>query len=225
MSRASVLRSPREALLGLGPVVAVGLPLLLAGTMLSPYGQFLGTTALVLAIVGLSLGVVTGRTGMISLCQMGFAGLGAWVMLWFATHASGAPFLLAVLVSGLAMLPVSLLVSLPALRLRGVNLAVITLAFALTVQIVLSVNDFPGNSDGVTVSRPGWLETDGSFLWACAAIFVVIAIGLAVLDRTRLGASWRAVRHSERAAAALGRSVARVKLTSFALSAFIAGIA
>jgi branched-chain amino acid transport system permease protein len=229
MSRASLARSakamtPRGLLLFSGPGVAVVVPLILGAALLSPYGQFLGITAVITAIVALSLGVVTGRAGMISLCQMAFAGLGAWMMLWFEVHAPGTPFLLALLLSGLAIVPVSLLVSVPALRLRGVNLAVITLAFALTVQIVLTVNGFPGESKGVVITRPSALISDQSFLWLCAAIFVGFALILALIDRTPIGASWRAVRHSERAAAALGRSVPVTKLSAFALSAFIAGI-
>jgi branched-chain amino acid transport system permease protein len=230
MSRASLASSaravtPRGLLSFSGPGIAIVVPLVLGAALLSPYGQFLGITAVITAIVALSLGLVTGRAGMISLCQMAFAGLGAWMMLWFEVHAPGVPFLLAILLSGLAIVPVSLLVSVPALRLRGVNLAVITIAFALTVQIVLTVNGFPGESNGVVVLRPGAFVSDKSFLWLCAAIFVGFALLLALIDRTPIGASWRAVRHSERAAAALGRSVPITKLSAFALSGFIAGVA
>jgi branched-chain amino acid transport system permease protein len=232
MSRVSLvaLRTRRPALTApsartVTPGAFVVVLLVLAQLVLSSYNQFLATTAIVTALVALSLGVVTGRTGMISLCQMSFAGLGAWVMLWLSLHVHGIPFIVAVVLSGLAMLPVSLVVSVPALRLRGVNLAVITIAFAETVQIVITNVEFPGQRAGFVLTRPGWLASTSSYLWLCSGFFVIFALLLWGLDRTRVGASWRAVRHSERASAALGRSVPQTKLISFAFSAAIAGVA
>jgi branched-chain amino acid transport system permease protein len=197
----------------------------IASLTLSSYGQFLGITAVTTAMVAMSVGIVTGRTGMISLCQMSFAALGEWALLWLNDHAPGMPFLVDVLISGLVMIPISLLVSLPALRLRGILLAVITIAFASTVVVVITNNNFPGENAGVVLNRPGWLISNTSYLRLSFAIFALFAVALWCLDRTSLGATWRAVNHSERAAAALGRSVAQAKLISFALSAFIAGVA
>lgn len=216
---------PRATLLAVAPGLFVLVVFVLAGLMFSPYGQYIAVGAVITALVALSLGVVTGRAGVISLGQMGFAGLGAWVMLWLNVHASEIPFLISAFIAGLAMLPVSLLLSLPALRLRGINLAIITLAFAVTVGIIFSVHGFPGSSQGIALLRPDFLASDQSYFWACAVIFGLFGLALAVIDRIPIGASWLAVKHSERAAAALGRSVARAKLSAFALSAFIAGVA
>jgi branched-chain amino acid transport system permease protein len=206
---------------GLGiPVFLFFLPSLLSSTNL-----YDATGGIIVAMIILSLGVVTGRAGMLSLCQMAFAAVGAWVFLWFQVHHPSIPFVVDLVLAGLVTVPVGLLISLPALRLRGVNLAVITLAFAAALNVIITVNDFPGISQGVFVAKPGFIETDRSYFWFCAAIFCAAAGLIALLARTRVGASWLAVRQSERAAAALGRSVTRTKMSAFGLSAFIAGIA
>jgi branched-chain amino acid transport system permease protein len=207
------------------PLVGVPLFLLIVPSFLSTADQFTAISAVVTALIILSLGVVTGRAGMLSLCQMAFAAVGAWVFLWLKIHHSDWSFMVDLLVSGLVTVPVGLLVGLPALRLRGVNLAVITLAFAAALNVIITVNDFPGISQGVFVNRPSFVTADRSYFWFCCAIFCVAAAIIAGLARTRIGASWLAVRHSERATAALGRSVTRSKMSAFGFSAFIAGIA
>jgi branched-chain amino acid transport system permease protein len=207
------------------PGLGVPLFLLVMPWVLSATDIFTATSGLVVALIILSLGVVTGRAGMLSLCQMAFAAVGAWVFLWLQVHDHSLPFLVDLVIGGLITVPVGLLIGLPALRLRGVNLAVITLAFAAALNVIITVNDFPGISQGVFVARPGFIQSDKAYFWFCAVVFCIAAGLIAALARTRIGASWLAVRHSERATAALGRSVTRTKMSAFGLSAFIAGIA
>jgi branched-chain amino acid transport system permease protein len=207
------------------PGLGIPLFLLVMPWILSATDIFTATSGLMVALIILSLGVVTGRAGMLSLCQMAFAAVGAWVFLWLQVHDHSLPFLLDLVIGGLVTVPVGLLIGLPALRLRGVNLAVITLAFAAALNVIITVNDFPGISQGVFVARPGFIQSDKAYFWFCAVVFCIAAGLIAGLARTRIGASWLAVRHSERATAALGRSVTRTKMSAFGLSAFIAGIA
>jgi branched-chain amino acid transport system permease protein len=208
-------------------VPGLGIPgfLLLVPIIVSSADLYTATSAIITALVILSLGVVTGRAGMMSLCQMAFAACGAWAFLWLQVHAHSLPFTVDVAIAGLVTVPFGLLIALPALRLRGVNLAVITLAFASALNVVLTVNNFPGLSQGIFVQTPNFISTDKEYFYFCAAIFCVAAGLIAILARTRIGASWLAVRYSERATAALGRSVTRTKMSAFALSALIAGIA
>jgi len=192
--------------------------------LLPNYWVFLITAVFIVGIALQSLGLVAGRTGMISLCQMSFAGVGAWVTGYL--NVSGFPGGLPVwiVIGGLAAVPVGIAIGLPALRLRGINLAIVTLGFAAAFDTVLATITFPGQTTFTQVPRPMFFESDRGFFIFVVLVYGVIAVGLEFLNRSRLGASWLAVRHSERAAAANAISIPRAKLSAFAISAFIAGI-
>lgn len=116
------------------------------------------------------------------------------------------------------------LVGLPALRLRGLNLAAITLTFAVAVDAVFSTTGFPGNESVTPFSRTAPFIDDRSFLLFCGFILAASMLGLSWLSGRRVGGVWAAIRFSERASAALGLSVASGKLTAFSVSAAIAGL-
>lgn len=203
-----------------GSVVAGGVVV----GLLPPYWLFLATSLLVWAVALQSLGLVTGRTGMIALCQMSFAGVGAWVVGWL--NVSGFPGGLALwtLIGGAAAVPFGVAIGLPALRLRGINLAIVTLSFATAFDSVLSTISFPGQTSFTPVPRPDAFSSDAGYFVFVLIWFTAIAVALEFVARSRLGASWLAVRHSERAAAAHGVSIPQAKLSAFALSAFVSGI-
>ncbi|TDB84453.1 branched-chain amino acid ABC transporter ATP-binding protein/permease [Actinomadura sp. KC216] len=192
--------------------------------VLPPYWIYLAISAAISAVIMLSFGVIVGRAGVISLCQMSFAAIGAWVMLRLNVAEAPGGFYLWLLLGGLAAVPVGVAIGLPALRIRGVNLAVVTFGFAVSTDIVLNVNEFPGAKDLTTLDRPAPFDTDGGYFVFCMIVFTVLALALGIIGRTRLGLSWYELRHSERSAAAHGISVARSKLAAFAISAFVAGI-
>ncbi|HWV84839.1 MAG TPA: ATP-binding cassette domain-containing protein [Capillimicrobium sp.] len=220
MSRAD-RRTALTALAAAAAVVAVALlPL-----VVDDYWTYLATSALILGLVAASIGVVTGRAGMLSLCQLSFAAVGAYGVAWCQAHAPGLPFVVKALIGTLLAVPVGVLVGLPALRLRGVNLAIVTLTFAVAVAAVLADQGFPGANSGTIVERPGFAETDAAYFRFVWVAFVVVALLLAWAGRRRLGAAWLAVRQSERATAALGLSVVRIKLGAFAVAAAVAGLA
>jgi branched-chain amino acid transport system permease protein len=202
---------------------AAAASLLVAGVLPS-YWVFLCTTAVIAAVSLQSVGVVSGRTGMISLCQMSFAGIGAWTVAWLNVHDAPGSLPLWILVGGLAAVPFGLAIGLPALRLRGINLAVVTLGFAAAFDNVLAATTFPGQTEFKFVPRPAFFDSDERYFVFCVIVFALITIGLELLSQTRLGAGWLAIRHSERATAAHGMSVPGGKLSAFALSAFIAGV-
>ncbi len=129
-----------------------------------------------------------------------------------------------ILIGGLAAVPLGIVIGLPALRLRGINLAVVTLGFASAFDAVLAATTFPGQTQFLQVPRPEIFDSDeGYFLFVLIA-FALIAGALELLARSRLGSSWLAIRHSERAAAAHGVSIPTAKLLAFAISAFISGV-
>lgn len=192
--------------------------------VLPPYWVYLAISAAISAVIMQSFGVIVGRAGVISLCQMSFAAIGAWVVLRLNVAEAPGGFYLWLILGGLAAVPVGVAIGLPALRIRGVNLAVVTFGFAVSTDIVLNVNEFPGADDLTILDRPAPFDTDGGYFVFCVIVFTILAVALGIIGRTRLGLSWYELRHSERSAAAHGISVARSKLAAFAISAFVAGI-
>ncbi|GAA4225591.1 hypothetical protein GCM10022254_07800 [Actinomadura meridiana] len=192
--------------------------------VLPPYWIYLAISAAVSAVIMQSFGVIVGRAGVMSLCQMSFAAIGAWVMLRLNVAEAPGGFFVWLILGGLAAVPVGIAIGLPALRIRGVNLAVVTFGFAVSADIVLSVNPFPGAQDLLMLDRPKPFDTDGGYFILCVIVFTILAVILGIIGKTRLGLSWYELRHSERSAAAHGISVARSKLAAFAISAFVAGI-
>jgi len=208
--------------------VTTALSLTLLGTLvlflLPKYWIFLLTAVFITGVALQSVGLVAGRTGMISLCQMSFAGVGAWVTGYLNLISAPGGLLVWMIAGGLAAVPIGIAIGLPALRLRGINLAIVTLGFAAAFDTVLATITFPGATTFTQVTRPDLFDTDRGYFVLVLATFGIIAIALEFINRSRLGASWLAVRHSERAAAAHGISIPRAKLSAFAISAFISGI-
>ncbi|GLZ41366.1 ATP-binding cassette domain-containing protein [Actinokineospora sp. NBRC 105648] len=182
------------------------------------------TAAAVAVVFMQSYGLITGRAGVISLCQLSFAAIGAWTVGWANVHEVPGGLYVWLLLGGLVAVLAGLLIGLPALRLRGVNLAVATFAFAIALDVVFGGLSFPGQNDYNFVRRPELFDTDAAYFVFTAIVVAVIFVGLYFLDRSRLGGALVEIRHSERAAAAHGISVTKGKLAAFALSAFVAGV-
>ena len=183
-------------------------------------------TSLIGMLVCLSIVVLTGWSGQISLAQMAFAGVAGFSLSRLATEV-GVPFPVAPLLAAVLAAGAGLAVGLPALRARGVSLAVVTLAGAVVVEeAVFKRPTLTGGFGGSRVPAPAGLEPSGAaFGLLVLAVLVVTAVGLARLRTTAAGRRLLAVRANERAAAAVGVDVAATRLGAFALSAFLAGVA
>ena len=205
-------------------VAAVGLGAILSAA-LPGYFVFLAISAVVAAIAILGLGIVTGSAGMIALCQLTFAAVGAWIVSLLNVMQAPGGFVVWLLLGGIAAGLVGILVGLPALRLRGVNLAVVTLGFAAAADVTLVQIQFPGSADGTAVERPTLFSNDREFFFLSVVVLAICALGVFFLQRGRWGSSWKAVAFSERGTAAAGQSVQSAKLTAFAVSAALGGIA
>ena len=191
---------------------------------LSDFRVFLATAAIITAVIARSVGFLYADTRMVSLCQVSLAGVGGWTVGWLTLN-SGVPVGVALLLGGLAAVPVGVVVGLPALRLRGVDLAVVTLGFAAAIQVAVFNRGFPGTRTNFAVPRPGFAESEVRFLWFTLAVAMLIELGLRLVRRRTAGSTWAVVGQSERATAAAGHSVVVTKLTAFATSAFVAGMA
>jgi sulfate-transporting ATPase len=189
------------------------------------------TTSAAFGIIVLSLVVVTGFTGQLSLAQFALAGMGGWIAASLVVD-EGAPFWLAVVAGVLGAVPVGVLVGLPSLRTRGVNLAVATLGLAVVIQAwVLGNADRTGGITGLEIGAPDLfgLEIDPlhhpeRYALLAFGLLVVAGVMVANLRRGRAGRRLVAVRSNERAAASLGISVFGAKLYAFGASAAIAAI-
>jgi sulfate-transporting ATPase len=190
------------------------------------------TASLIGAIVFLSFVVIVGYVGQISLVQMGFAGLGALVVAKVATVA-GWPFPLPVIAGAALAVPLGLLVGLPALRVRGINLAVITLGAAFTLdQMLFSDPALTGLGTGLVVAPPrlfgiqlNSVTSERAFGIFVLAMFLLAAVAVTLVRRSALGMRFLAIRANERGAAAAGISVVRTKLAAFSLAGAIGGLA
>lgn len=202
---------------------------LLAGTTLGSYPSYLISLALINVIAAVGLNLLVGNSGQISLCHSSFMAIGAYGSSML-TAMFGLPFWLSIPCAALGAAAVGALLGMPARRLSGIYLALATLAFLQIVQIAIEESaDFTGGVRGLDVPK--------AFFWPSVpvgprSLFFVVAGACALsiwsaanLLKSKLGREINAARLSPHAAQALGVSVARVKLTAFALSAAYAGLA
>jgi len=191
-------------------------------------------SSLLYAVIGLSVVVVTGYAGQVTFAQLPLAGVAAFLVPPLADNLH-IPFPFAPLLAALAATVVGVVIGLPALRIRGLTLAVVTLALAYAVEALWFRNVDIVGSDGLTVPTPkifGWdlgvgKGTDfprSTFGLVALAVLVLAALGVAWLRTSRLGSRMLAVRANERSAAASGVNVVQVKIAAFAIGAFLAGL-
>ena len=191
--------------------------------------------SLTMAIIALSQVVVTGFAGQISLVQLTLAGVAAFSLSRLGEQLD-VPFPLAPLLAALIAMVIGVVLGLPALRIRGLPVAVVTLALAVALEAFWFKNiQFNGGLEGAPIDDPtlfGWDFGIGAgesypriqFGLMCLAVLVAVALGVAKLRTSRLGASMLAVRANERSAAAAGIDVSKTKVLAFAIGAFIAGL-
>jgi branched-chain amino acid transport system permease protein len=203
--------------------------LALAGAFMSSYPIYLLSLAMINVIAALGLNLLSGNSGQISLCHSSFMAIGAYVSA-LLTIRSGLPFWLAIPLAAGVAAALGALLGLPASRLKGIYLALATLGFLQIVQIVIEeLADVTGGVRGLKVPVPSFAtgkKVDFYPLYLIVLGLCAFAIwATRNLLRSRVGREFNAVRTSPHAAQALGVSVARVKLTAFALSAGYAGVA
>ncbi|MGE4086426.1 MAG: branched-chain amino acid ABC transporter ATP-binding protein/permease, partial [Vicinamibacterales bacterium] len=188
-------------------------------------------TTFAMGLVLLSVVVITGYAGQLSLAQFALAGFGALVA-GRLVDAGGWPFLPAMLAGVVATVPLGALFALPAVRARGINLAIVTLGLGTGIELMVFQNgDFVGGFAGTKVGKPslfGWdfnaINHPGRYAIVSMVCFTVVALMVASMRRGRSGRRLLAVRTNERAAAALGISVPGAKVYAFAVSAGIAAL-
>ena len=220
--------APRRQAVRLAVLVAVLVlpPFLLTGFLDTLLGaEWQGQLALVppMALVFLSIVVVTGYAGQISLAQGVLAGFGAFVAAHLVADQHW-PFLLAAAVAAVVTVPLGALLAWRATRLPPLFLGLATLAFAAAMDSVLTSKGFARGLAGVPFERPGFLTSDRSYYFAALTLFLLCALLVRNLRRGKTGLALAAMRDSQVGLASLGAGVAQLKLVSFCLSAFLAGL-
>ncbi len=201
--------------------------------LLSNYWLRTLISAAALTLASLSVSLLFAQLGMVSLAQYGLLGVGGWFALRIA-HGTGLPFEVALIGGGLAAAIVGLVVGLPALRMRGLYLAIITLMTAGAIQVLISAFGFPdggsgwlGKSSGARLMMPRPLLASGDEAYFRYSIVVVaLCFGLVALHvRARPGRAWAMIRRGEVCALAGGVNIVAYKVWAFALAGFLAGVA
>jgi branched-chain amino acid transport system permease protein len=209
-------------------IACVFLVLLALPFALGNYGHYILATVMIYGMVALSLNILIGMGGQISIGHAGFWALGAYGSA-LAVTKFGAPFLTGVATGGIVAALFGALVALPALRVQGHYLAIATLGFALFVQQALfEWEALTGGRQGLAVPRPSLfgieLDSDFSYYYLLLAIFLLLAWIAGNFARSHTGRALAALRMSAVAAECCGIARPRHIIIAFVVSAFFTGI-
>ncbi len=205
----------------------LGIALLAAPLLLPEYYLSQLVFILIYSIVGLGLMLLSGYTGQISIGHAAFLAVGAYTEAYLQSR--GWPFVLSLTAAALLSAAAGIVVGLPALRTKGMYLAIATLAFGFIVEEILARwESVTGGNSGMQVGRIDLfglaINTEQRFYYLALAITVGVTLLALNLLRSPTGRAFVAVRDSEISAQSMGINLARYKTIAFALSAALAGI-
>lgn len=210
----------RLGVIGLLGLVVVVIPHLLPGTLVN-----IAARAAVFAIVALSMNVLMGYAGQVSLGHQAFVGVGAFTAAYFLSEAD-MPYpvaLLAALGTGAGS---ALVLGAVALRVRGLYLALVTIAYGLFAQeVIFNIRALTGGGAGLRAPRPGFFEGDIAYVYFCLVVLALVLIFDWRLTSSKAGRAIEALRDDERVAASWGINITAFKLLAFVISGSIAGLA
>ena len=189
-------------------------------------------SSVIFTVAAMGTAVLYARLGLVSLAQVALVGVGGWVTLrmWHLFHL---PFEINMLAGASVAAVVGMLIGLPALRMRGLYLALITLMAAAGFQILVTGTQFPNGGSGwlgiavnsIFMPRPFLGHSDEAMLRYASVVALLCFLLLEINRRARPGRAWALIRKSEACAMAAGVNVAFYKAWGFALAGFVAGIA
>jgi branched-chain amino acid transport system permease protein len=219
-------------------VVLIAIALFVLPRLLSLYWMGVLTEVVVYTLVALGLSLLMGRVGLVSLGQIAVLALGAWVAARIL-YATSLPFPVVIVMCGLVTTVIGTLVCLPALRVSGLSLALITLMLAGAITIVLTNTNFPNGGHGFTgyfdsafssaktvqIRRPSIATSDIGFFRYTVVVAVLMFLLALWHVSTKPGRAWAAIRQSEPSALATGVNITFFKLWAIALASFITGVA
>lgn len=210
-------------------VVALVVPMVLGSGWVATL-----TSCALYTLPAAGVGLLYGELRLASLTQIAFVGLGGWIALRFGI-GFGWPLPVLVVVSAAVAAVFGAALALPALRLRDLYLALVTLLVAASADVAFNAAGFPNGGSGFLgyqafgdlqrLRRPAIATTDDGFFRLTVAVMVAVLLGLVWIRRTSLGRSWALIAQSEGAAASSGVRVTRGKVVAFAIASATSGIA
>ena len=203
---------------------ALGFAVLLLPQLIADYHSTRWTLAVVYAIVALSLNVLIGHAGQISLGHQGFFGLGAFVS-GYLVSAQGQLFWTGMAAAAVIVALTSLLMGVVALRVRGLYLALVTLVFGLMAERSIFTWPLFGEGAGVEAPRPAGFEAPATYYLLCVAALAIVWYLDWRFTRSKAGRAVAALRANEQVASSYAIPVARYKLLAFVLSGIFVGVA
>lgn len=198
------------------------------------YWAFRISLAAIYAMIGLSINMVLGYAGQVSLGHHGFVGIAAFVAAYFVTEKAGcvtdscalSSFLVAVLLAALSGALAAGLLGLVALRISGLYLALITLAYGLMAErSIFQIPALTGGGAGQPAPRPNGFTGDTAYAFLCFGVLAILIFVDWRLYRSKVGRAILSVRHSEPVAASYGVNVTNYKVLAFVMSGMFAGVA
>ena len=196
--------------------------------MASDYWLYLACLVAINVASATGLNILTGYTGLVSLGQAAFMGLGAYTVAIMQTRW-GTPFALNLVAGGVVAMVGGIIVGIPSLRVKGLYLAIATIAASFIAHFLFANLKLTGGTAGISMppARFFGLDLDTSFrlYWLIVPVMVLMLLGAANLFRTRIGRAFIAIRDRDISAEVLGIPLLRYKLLSFGLSSFYAGVA
>lgn len=208
---------------------ALVVALIAAPYLINAYALSFLTIILITATGALGLNILTGYTGLISLGHVGFLVTGAYAYA-VTTSKYGLPPLAGFVAAGVVPALASLIVGAPSLRLKGLYLAITTLAFSFIINtIILEARTITNGARGIAVQRPDILgisfDSDIAFSHLCLAVAIATLFATLNIRRSRVGRAFVAIRDNDIAARVMGINLPSYKLYAFVTSAVITGIA
>ena len=180
-------------------------------------------------IAATGINILTGYTGLISLGHAAFMGIGAYSVAWLSNNL-GLPFVLCLPLGGLIAASIGILVGIPSLRIKGLYLAIATLAAQFILGFIFNEWDsVTGGGRGTSLSPAEIfgikLDTEFELYWLILVVMILSLFFARNLFRTRIGRAFIAVRDRDISAEVMGINLLWTKLSAFALSSFYAGLA
>ena len=194
------------------------------------------TQSYCMALTLLGCALLYGQLGLVSLCQWALVGVGGWVSLR-VYHSFHPPFLITVLAGGIGASVIGMIWGLPALRMRGLYLALVTLMLAGAFQTLVVVTSFPVGGPGflgqvgasgnqrIMMARPVFAASDTAYFLFVAVMTLLGILLVEAHRRAKPGRAWALIRKDERMAIAAGVRIVFYKAWAFALAGFLAGVA
>ncbi len=228
----------RRLAVSLQGFLAPGIVILLALTVIPAVaGSFwlkAFTSSIIFSLAALGAALLYGRLGLVSLGQVAQVGMGGWVVLRLG-HGTNLPFVLVLLIGGVAAGLVGLVAGIPALRMRGLYLALVTLMGAGGFEVIVTATGFPDGGPGFwgrvesgtrsLLARPSFALTDAAYF---RFVIIVVTLGFLLVElhrRSRPGRAWALIRKSDASALSAGINITLYKTWAFALAGFLSGVA